>query len=99
MRAITMVASELPNTFTGTNADDKRLWTPRISPTLATGITLVAESVVARITIAEPATPAPPLEVNNIVASSANCCPIDRWMPTACARKTETVAQYRHVPS
>src|SRR5262245_35842246 len=96
---ITNVAIALPSTLTGTNADDSSRCTPRISPTLATGIVPVADSVDASTTMAEPATPAPPLDVASRIASSPNCCPIERLIPTACARNTDTLAKYRQVPS
>ena len=66
-----------PDTLTGTKADDRRRCTPRIKPTLATGIVPVADSVDARTTMAEPATPAPPFDVASRIASSPSCWPSD----------------------
>src|SRR5580704_13726318 len=61
--AITMVASALPRTLTATKPEDIKRCTPRMIPTAATGTVPVAANVDTSTTIAEPATPAPPLDV------------------------------------
>ena len=53
----------------------------------------VAASVDTRTTIAEPATPAPPLEVTRRIPRRPSCCVSDRSMPVACARKIDTAAK------
>ena len=69
--ATTMVARALPRMLTATKAEDIKRCTPRMRPTAATGTVPVAASVDTRTTIAEPATPAPPLDVTSRMPSNS----------------------------
>src|ERR1700731_3766047 len=97
--AITVGLSALLRILTATKPEDIKRCTPRMMPTAATGTVQVAANVDTSTTIAEPATPAPPLDVTSKIPSKPSCWPSERSSPTACARKTDAAAKYRQVPS
>jgi hypothetical protein len=66
--------------LTATNPEDIKRCTPRIIPTAATGIVPVAARVDTSTTIADPATPAPPLDVTSRIPK-----PEEHWHPACVA--------------
>src|ERR1700738_5111471 len=78
--AITIVASALPRMLTATKPEDIKRCTPRRIPTAATGIVPVAARVDTSTTIADPATPAPPLDVTSRIPK-----PEEHWHPACVA--------------
>ena len=91
--AITIVASALPRMLTATKAEDIKRCTPRMIPTAATGTVPVAARVDTSTTIAEPETPAPPLDVTSKMPNRPSCCPRERSRPTACTIKMDAAAK------
>ncbi len=97
--ATTSVATQLPTMLVNTNIAERMRWMPSTSAMLLTGMVLVADSVKANTAIADPDTPAPPLDVSSSTNSRPSCACQPRSVPVACPRNTLTAAKYRQVPS
>ena len=67
---------------------DMNLSMPKISMMPAAGMVPTVDSVAARAMNPPPATPAAPLEVSSMTATSPSCWPIVRFVPVAWAMNT-----------